>query len=510
MKACVLGGFQYGDECKGSWTDYFADCFGATGIVRYNGGMQAAHTVCVKDGSSITKHTFAHIGSSLLQNSHTYMTENMVVSPQNLINEAVVLSEETGEKVEDILKRVHIHENCLIRTPYHRSIARILELSSDEDKRRGSVGTGVSQVWKLSLAKGIGITMSQALGNDDSLKESLLKDLQDEFKKILDANWERIESCKSNPDKADLIADEEKNISFLVSNNSIRRQIAKWKEFIENFPNILYSDYDDMRRLGHEYISASGKPSFHRNESLAYDSNIFIFEGSQGLLIDSKYGIHPNVTGVDTTMLGADRILKRSDDVVKVGIVKPLCTRHGMGIFPTEMTKKELEEISPYEEQQCSYWNGKPRYGWLDLVLLNYAQEINKADYIVLSSLDRLNGITAIPVCFQYKYTGSRFDKDTFDNLFEWEIIEEYSKSIYIKQIKNIDAFSSSPGLLKSYLEDCIPIYSYLGGWDEINKENAKDVAISLQSFIKKHTGLETVGLSFGPCRQDKIMIKDI
>ena len=102
-----------------------------------------------------------------------------------------------------------------------------------------------------------------------------------------------------------------------------------------------------MRRLGHEYISASGKPSFHRNESLAYDSNIFIFEGSQGLLIDSKYGIHPNVTCVDTTLLGADRILKRSDDVVKVGIVKPLCTRHGMGIFPTEMTKKELEEISP-------------------------------------------------------------------------------------------------------------------------------------------------------------------
>lgn len=116
----------------------------------------------------------------------------------------------------------------------------------------------------------------------------------------------------------------------------------------------------------------------------------------------------------------------------------------------------------------------------------------------------------------QYQYASNintlaaDLDKDTFDNLFEWEIIEEYSKSIYIKQIKNIDAFSSSPGLLKSYLKDCIPIYSYLGGWDEINKENAKDVAISLQSFIKKHTGLETVGLSFGPCRQDKIMIKDI
>lgn len=348
--------------------------------------------------------------------------------------------------------------------------------------------------------------MSQALGNDDSLKESLLKYLQDEFKKILDANWERIESCKSNPDKADLIADEEKNIKFLVTGSSIRRQIATWREFIENFPNIMYSDYDDMRRLGMN-ISASGKPSFHRNESLAYDSNIFIFEGSQGLLIDSKYGIHPNVTGVDTTMLGADRILKRSDDVVKVGIVKPLCTRHGMGIFPTEMTVDELECFSPYEEQQCSYWNGKPRYGWLDLILLNYAQEINKADYIVLSSLDRLNGIKTIPVCFQYKYIGSSFNKNTFDNLFIWE---EYLNGIYIKQIKNIDAFSSNPGLLKAYIDDCIPIYVYIDGWDYINKENAKDVSKQLQSFIKKHTGLETVGLSFGPCRQDKIMIKDI
>lgn len=508
VKAYVLGGFQYGDECKGSWTDYFAASFGATGIVRYNGGMQAAHTVCVKDGSSITKHTFAHIGSSLLKNSHTYITENMVVSPQNLINEALVLSEETGEKVEDILKRVHIHENCLIRTPYHRSIARILELSSDEDKRRGSVGTGVSQVWKLYLAKGIGITMSQALGKDDSLKEKLLKPIQDEFKKVLDANWDRIESYKTdNPERASLIADEEKNISFLVSNNSIRRQIAKWKEFIENSPDILYSDYDDIRRFGHENTYIKGKPSFHRNESLVYDSNVFIFEGSQGLLIDSKYGIHPNVTGVDTTMLGADRILKRSDDVVKIGIVKPLCTRHGMGMFPTEMTKKELEYISPYEEQQCSYWNGKPRYGWLDLVLLNYAQEINKADYIVLSSLDRLNGISAIPVCFQYKYVGNNFDKNTFDNLFKWN---KYLNNIYIEQIKNIDAFSSSPGLLKSYLEDCTPIYVYIDGWDYINKENAKDVTRQLQAFIKKYTGFETVGLSFGPCRQDKIMIKDI
>lgn len=145
MKACVLGGFQYGDECKGSWTDYFADCFGATGIVRYNGGMQAAHTVCVKDGQSIIKHTFAHIGSSLLPNSHTYITENMVVSPQNLVNEAVVLSEETGERVEDILRRVHIHENCLIRTPYHRMKIKGVE----------AWGQGFPRYGSCSLQKGL-------------------------------------------------------------------------------------------------------------------------------------------------------------------------------------------------------------------------------------------------------------------------------------------------------------------------------------------------------------------
>ena len=56
----LLAGLGFGDEGKGTVTDYLVRTHSAKMVVRYNGGAQAAHNVVLPDGRH---HTFAQFGS---------------------------------------------------------------------------------------------------------------------------------------------------------------------------------------------------------------------------------------------------------------------------------------------------------------------------------------------------------------------------------------------------------------------------------------------------------------
>jgi len=85
----VVVGLGYGDEGKGTIVDYLTHRFGASLIVRFNGGPQAAHHVVLPDG---TWHCFAQFGSgTFVPEVQTLLSRLMIVDPESLMREAQTL-----------------------------------------------------------------------------------------------------------------------------------------------------------------------------------------------------------------------------------------------------------------------------------------------------------------------------------------------------------------------------------------------------------------------------------
>ena len=167
----IVSGSMFGDEGKGSLCDYLASKYNLKENVRYNGGSQAGHTVIVDD----KKHTFSQLGSGMLNETRTYLSDNTIINLFNIITEAKALRSITNRDIEDILKNIYIDENASIVTPYHALINKIRELSLQEDAL-GSVGTGVSEVYKVKKITGLDLKVKDLLTGKSN---QILNDLFD-------------------------------------------------------------------------------------------------------------------------------------------------------------------------------------------------------------------------------------------------------------------------------------------------------------------------------------------
>jgi adenylosuccinate synthase len=99
--------------------------------------------------------------------------------------------------------------------------------------------------------------------------------------------------------------------------------------------------------------------------------NDYIFEGSQGLLIDQNFGFFPHVTRANT---GLANIIKMDYSPDLYLVTRAYQTRHGNG----PMTNREIRikiPINPFEKNGTNF-QGEFRTSILDFDLLHYA--INK------------------------------------------------------------------------------------------------------------------------------------
>lgn len=103
----------------------------------------------------------------------------------------------------------------------------------------------------------------------------------------------------------------------------------------------------------------------------------FIFEGSQGLLLDKNYGFFPHVTRANT---GSQNILRLLDGELDVYLItRAYQTRHGDGPLSNELLPHNIQK-NPNETNITNAYQGILRYALLDVSLLEYA--INKDDYL--------------------------------------------------------------------------------------------------------------------------------
>jgi adenylosuccinate synthase len=340
-RAVVTIGLGFGDEAKGATVDKVCRELHADLVVRYCGGCQAAHNVILPDG---THHTFSQFGSGSLHHVPTYIGPDVIISPFFMVNEAKHLSE-LGLNPWKLLS---VDQECLITTPYHQSLNRTLECKRGDD-RHGSCGLGIGTTREHSI-----------LQPDDALR---LKDLR-----VLSYSGRKAAIGKL-------------------------KKIQQWASKQAGAPVEEYLDPDSLYI---HLVDASLKINVVEKMP---DFKMAVFEGAQGMLLDENHGYHPHTTWSTVTLKHAGELLRGSDTEVNVmGCIRAYMTRHGAGTFLSHDQNMMADALNIDIGNPPNEWQGRMRYGLLDLNVLAYSKAAlgGQLHNISLSCLDHVSRL--IPV----------------------------------------------------------------------------------------------------------------
>ena len=142
-KNVVVIGTQWGDEGKGKVVDWLTDH--AQGVVRFQGGHNAGHTLVI-GGEKTVLHL---IPSGILrENVKCYIGNGVVLSPGALLKEMDML-EAAGVHVYD---RLRISEACPLILPYHEAIDKAREVAKGAAKI-GTTGRGIGPAYEDKVAR---------------------------------------------------------------------------------------------------------------------------------------------------------------------------------------------------------------------------------------------------------------------------------------------------------------------------------------------------------------------
>jgi adenylosuccinate synthase len=351
----LLAGLLFGDESKGSFTDFLTRSTGAKLIVRYNGGSNCGHNVVLPDG---THHCFSQFGSgSFVPGVETHLSRHMMVNPIFMLSEAKHLIQ-VGQK--DIWERMSVDREALVTNPFQVAANRLREMIRDaEGNRHGSCGMG------------IGETMADALAHPNDVLR--VGDLLDRSKTELKL---RLSQERKAAEFKDLLREESPltdRVGFAGE-----RELLIDPTWPYDLANGLYRDWVNKVRLTtRDYLTW-----------VTNESGVVIFEGAQGVLLDENFGFHPHTTWSTTTFQNAyDLLQDHNDEQTRVGVLRSYMTRHGAGPFVTEDSELKLEG----EHNVFGEWQQGFRVGHLDLMMVHYALKIlGGVDLLALSHMDKV------------------------------------------------------------------------------------------------------------------------
>jgi len=348
----VVVGAQWGDEGKGKITDLLSKS--ADVVVRYQGGVNAGHTVVVQD------QTFK---LHLIPSGILYPDTECIIGSGTVIDPKVLLVElDQLETLHVSSKNLMISETAHVTMPYHR----LIDQASEERRgthRIGTTGRGIGPTY-ADKSERTGIRIIDLM-DPDVLRKKVRWTVQ--YKNVL---LEKLYDLP--PLDPDPIVDE-----YLGYADRLR-------------PHVV----DSSLKI---YAAIQGK----RN---------ILFEGAQGTLLDLDHGTYPYVTssnpvaggacvgtGVGPTMI--DRV---------IGVAKAYTTRVGEGPFPTEQHGAIGEHLGQRGAEFGTTTGRKRRCGWFDAVIGRYAVRINGLDCLAITKLDVLDELDEIQVCVAYEVDGDR------------------------------------------------------------------------------------------------------
>ena len=368
-RALILVGLGFGDEGKGTMTDFLARTNRAHTVIRYNGGSQAAHNVVDGQGRH---HTFSQFGSgTFVPGAATYLSRFMLVDPIGLLEEGTHLE---GIGVGDAFRRIAVDRGAMIVTPFHAAANQLREVARGT-ALHGSCGKGIGETMADSLVEGPNMLFVGDLVDVGTVRRKL--------RRFQDRKRHAVEELRANlPDS----------------------QFVRQRLWVLESANILDHIADRYAAFARTVAIVDDR---HLKSVLAKPGAI-IFEGAQGVLLDEWYGFHPHTTWSTTTSANAESLLREhgyDGQMAKIGILRAYATRHGTGPFPTE--DAALTRLMPDAHNGMNAWQRGFRVGWFDLVATRYALDVTGGvDELAITNLDRLTSLPSWKIATSYQPGG--------------------------------------------------------------------------------------------------------
>jgi len=351
----VVVGAQWGDEGKGKIVDWLTDH--ARGVVRFQGGHNAGHTLVIGG-----RKTILHLIPSgiLREGVACYIGNGVVLSPHALVEEIDTLT----QAGVDVRPRLKISEACPLILPHHVALDQAREAAKGADKI-GTTGRGIGPAYEDKVARR-GLRL-QDLFHPDRFAAKL--------KEVLDFHNFVLKSYfHAEP------------TDYRKTLDSTLALAARIEPMIADVPRLLY----DAQRAGHNLL----------------------FEGAQGTLLDIDHGTYPFVTSSNCVAgaAAAGAGIGPQHLHYVLGITKAYTTRVGSGPFPTELDDEIGRQLAS-RGNEFGATTGRPRRcGWFDAAALKRSIQINGITGLGVTKLDVLDGMETVQLATGYRLDGGVSD----------------------------------------------------------------------------------------------------
>lgn len=421
MAVDLLLGLQWGDEGKGKIVDVLTKNYDI--IARFQGGPNAGHTL-IFDGR---KHVLHTIPSGIFHKTALNVVGNGVVIDPVIFKKEL---ENLDKHDIDYTSKLLISRKAHLILPTHR----LLDAASETSKGKAKIG---------STLKGIGPTYMDKTGRNGMRVGDLeLDNWKDKYNALTEKHLKMLKFF---------------NVQIEYNLNELEAEFCKG---IDKLKTLTFIDSEEFL-----------------NNAMRENKTI-LAEGAQGSLLDIDFGTYPFVTSSNTTAAGACTGLGVAPNRIGevFGIFKAYTTRVGSGPFPTELFDENGEKMAKIGHEFGATTGRPRRCGWLDLVALKYAVNVNGVTQLMMMKGDVLSGFETLKICTSYTYKG-----------------QEISHLPY-----NIEAHNISVN------------YTEFEGWeDDLTKMSTADQLpqslLEYIAFIEKETGVPVSIVSVGPDRKQTI-----
>ncbi|MGN6382941.1 MAG: adenylosuccinate synthase [Dyella sp.] len=425
-KSVVILGAQWGDEGKGKIVDLLTERVGA--VARFQGGHNAGHTLVIKG-----KKTVLHlIPSGILRDDALCLIGNgVVLSPAALKSEI----EELEANGVNVRPRLKISPATPLIMPYHIAVDKAREIAAGKSAI-GTTGRGIGPAYEDKVARR-SIRVADLMYPHE-LPEKIKAAV--EYHNFILTQW-----LKAEP----------------VDYQTVLDEALTYSEFIRPMVDDVATILHDVRK----------------------DGGNILFEGAQGALLDIDHGTYPYVTSSNTTVGGAlaGTGVGAGDIDYVLGICKAYATRVGGGPFPTELNDEMGERLRKVGNEFGASTGRPRRCGWIDLVALKRAVQINGINGLAITKLDVLDGLPTIKVCIAYEYRGKR------------------------RELAPLDADGWA---------ECKPVYLEFPGWEESTAgirewDKLPPAARAYLRSLEELSGCRIALVATGADRDDTIILDD-
>lgn len=456
-KVYVVTDLGPGDGGKGGVVHKICDMSQIHTVIK-RGGAQGNHGVRTSKGEQFA---FSQWGCGTLSGIPTHLSEQMIISPEGLLNEAEHLKYLHG--IHNAFSLLTIDEEALCATPFHGVASRLRELARGNNPR-GTIGTGVGEAYR-SYQKLPELAIKA--------RDLTAPDLRDRLAAIRDHVRSELQPIIAGNFLSDDVTAATKEARLLEDDGFLNYIINRFAEVAKQ-----------VRVVGREYLG----------ETILAQEGAAVVETSHGVLTDRLAGFHPHTSAIRTLPRFTHGMLRNAGydgQIVDLGVTRAYAIRHGAGPLPTtspEMAERLLDGSAKHDNR----YQGKVKVGPLDFVLLRYAIE-------ACGGPRSFDGLAV-----------TWFDQILTDGI--WEMCDKYAGATdptFFKPSGEIkvnhgggDQQFEHQSALGQKLLDCSPETTHLPVGMDIGNGGLYDVCADT---IQAHTEVPVRMVSVGPTELDKL-----